>query len=187
MQSELSPEPGYIFLDEVQNVVGWEKFARRLADSGRRAYITGSNAAAKFVERQGSPAYYFSDNGLLSLFLRDKDPVLLENEVAVAMRDVYGDGLFFLKSPKTGIDIDFYVPDQGLAVQVAYSIHGEARRREVGGLAKLAAVQPDVRRLVIVTKQDQGQIDEEGVKIEVVPAWCFLLQLAEAQGARAAE
>lgn len=32
------------FLDEIQNIKGWEKFARRLADTGYRVYITGSNA-----------------------------------------------------------------------------------------------------------------------------------------------
>ena len=33
-----------LFLDEIQNVEGWEKFARRLADSKYRVYISGSNA-----------------------------------------------------------------------------------------------------------------------------------------------
>ena len=33
-----------IFLDEIQNIVGWEKFVRRLADSKYRVFITGSNA-----------------------------------------------------------------------------------------------------------------------------------------------
>lgn len=33
-----------VYLDEIQNVVGWEKFARRLADSKYRVMITGSNA-----------------------------------------------------------------------------------------------------------------------------------------------
>ena len=33
-----------IFLDEIQNVEGWEHFARRLADEKYRVYITGSNA-----------------------------------------------------------------------------------------------------------------------------------------------
>lgn len=32
------------FLDEIQIVDGWEKFARRLADQGYRVYVTGSNA-----------------------------------------------------------------------------------------------------------------------------------------------
>jgi predicted AAA+ superfamily ATPase len=34
----------WIFLDEIQNVAGWEKFARRLADSRHKVFITGSNA-----------------------------------------------------------------------------------------------------------------------------------------------
>ena len=33
-----------LFFDEIQNITGWQKFARRLADSGYRIYITGSNA-----------------------------------------------------------------------------------------------------------------------------------------------
>ncbi|MCF6242191.1 MAG: ATP-binding protein [Bacteroidales bacterium] len=34
----------YCFFDEIQNIPHWEKFARRLADSGYRCYLTGSNA-----------------------------------------------------------------------------------------------------------------------------------------------
>ncbi|WP_289748754.1 AAA family ATPase [Bacteroides acidifaciens] len=33
-----------IYLNEIQNVVGWEKFARRLADSKYKVFITGSDA-----------------------------------------------------------------------------------------------------------------------------------------------
>ena len=33
-----------VFLDEIQNVDGWEHFARRLADEKYRVFITGSNA-----------------------------------------------------------------------------------------------------------------------------------------------
>ncbi len=33
-----------VYLDEIQNVEGWEKFARRLADSQYRVMVTGSNA-----------------------------------------------------------------------------------------------------------------------------------------------
>lgn len=43
--SELYPEKKpFIYLDEIQNIEGWEKFARRLADSKYRVMITGSNA-----------------------------------------------------------------------------------------------------------------------------------------------
>lgn len=43
--SELYPgKRPFIYLDEIQNMEGWEKFARRLADSKFRVMITGSNA-----------------------------------------------------------------------------------------------------------------------------------------------
>lgn len=41
---ELSNSKSYFFFDEIQNIEGWEKFARRLADAKERVYITGSNA-----------------------------------------------------------------------------------------------------------------------------------------------
>lgn len=44
VQAELSNKTGWFFLDEVQNVYGWEKFARRMADSKEHTFITGSNA-----------------------------------------------------------------------------------------------------------------------------------------------
>lgn len=44
VQSELSNKKGYFFFDEIQNIDGWEKFARRLADSKEHIFITGSNA-----------------------------------------------------------------------------------------------------------------------------------------------
>lgn len=40
----MSKERPILFLDEIQDINGWEKFARRLADNKYRVYITGSNA-----------------------------------------------------------------------------------------------------------------------------------------------
>ncbi len=40
----LSPTQPILFLDEIQNIDGWEHFARRLANQKYRVYITGSNA-----------------------------------------------------------------------------------------------------------------------------------------------
>lgn len=44
VQAEMSDKKGWFFLDEIQNIDGWEKFARRLADSKEHVFITGSNA-----------------------------------------------------------------------------------------------------------------------------------------------
>lgn len=41
--SETDIKP-YLFLDEIQNINGWEKFVRRIADMKYRINITGSNS-----------------------------------------------------------------------------------------------------------------------------------------------
>lgn len=42
------------FLDEIQNIAGWEHFARRLADQKYKVYITGSNARMLSMEIAGT-------------------------------------------------------------------------------------------------------------------------------------
>jgi uncharacterized protein len=42
---ELAPEPARIFLDEVQEVEGWQRLVRTLLDRGRPVCLTGSNAS----------------------------------------------------------------------------------------------------------------------------------------------
>lgn len=44
METAGSNQKPYIFLDEIQNIKGWEKFVRRLADMKYKINITGSNS-----------------------------------------------------------------------------------------------------------------------------------------------
>lgn len=39
-----SRQANVIFIDEAQNVIGWERFARRLYEEGYKIFVTGSNA-----------------------------------------------------------------------------------------------------------------------------------------------
>ena len=41
---ELYGEKQYYYLDEIQNIKGWELFAHRLRDEEKKLYVTGSNA-----------------------------------------------------------------------------------------------------------------------------------------------
>ena len=43
-QEMFGPQKPLVYLDEIQNVTGWEKFVRRLADQKYRVMVTGSNA-----------------------------------------------------------------------------------------------------------------------------------------------
>lgn len=335
VQSELSEEKAFYFFDEIQNVPGWEKFARRMADSGERVYITGSNAKMlsgeiastlggrylekrvtpysfeeyldaggighadadlnatkprgriaaalreylhsgglpetlkytvkreyissvyekvllgdivsrkgirnpytvrllmkkiaesvmnevsytrlhgalkavgvsagkdtvidyieyakeayllfsinnlyyKFSDKESTPKYYFSDTGLLNLFLTDKDNALLENAVAIRLKQLYGDEVFYMHSALNGIDVDFCVPDEGLAVQVCLTLNDESFEREVAGLVRAAKAGTDIGRCLIVTLNERKTIVRDDIRIEAVPADLFLLKGVEA-------
>lgn len=133
------------------------------------------NYVAAFVEKESVPKYYFNDNGLLNLFLTKKDSALLENMIAVTLHHLYRDQLYYFKSQKTGIDVDFYIPETGTAIQVAYSIQGEARFRETENLIKMASQLSDSTRYLIVTYEEEEIIEEDGVTMEVIPLYKFLL------------
>lgn len=141
------------------------------------AYLAFSigNGFAKFADRESTPKYYFSDNGLLNLFLFKKDTALLENVVATHLHRLEPNGLSFLKSAKTGIDVDFFLPSRGTAVQVCYSLDDSSYEREVGNLTKLARSFDGADRYVIATYGDERQVETDGVDIEVVPAYKLLL------------
>lgn len=131
------------------------------------------NLYGKLQDKELNRKYYFVDNGLLSLFLLDPDTSLLENMVAVDLRRRFGEDCYFFSTPK--MEVDFYVPDAGLAVQVAYSLDNpDTCLREAGNLTALSGVQ-DVKRRVIVTKNEERTAVANGMEIEIIPLWKWLL------------
>ena len=133
-----------------------------------------SNYVSKFADKEGTPRFYFYDNGLLSLFLVDKKSALLENTVAVYLKRKYEDEVYYFKSSQTGIDIDFYLPEQKTAIQVAYKL-GDAEERETRSLFHLAEKSKDIEKLIIVTNEEERIIEKNGIEIEVIPIHKFLL------------
>ena len=135
------------------------------------------NYFAKFNEKASAPKFYFADNGLLNLLLMDKDSALLENAVATALKRSFQDNFYYLKSAKTGVDIDFYVPERNLAIQVAYRLSDyDTYEREMNQFRKLSRSFSDAKRFFIVTMGEEKKIQEEGFEIEVLPLYRFLLE-----------
>ncbi len=131
------------------------------------------NICGKLQDKEMNKKYYFIDNGILNLFLIDPATSLLENMVAVTLRRMYGEDCYFFNSPKT--EVDFYVPDESLAIQVSYSIADEeTRKREVGGLAAISKVL-SVKNLMIVTKDEEDEIEYDNKVISVIPLWKWLV------------
>lgn len=69
--------------------------------------------------------YYFTENGLLNLFLLDGNASLLENMAAINLLRKYGrnDAVYFYNK---GIEVDFYVPDASTAIQVCFDLDNSA-------------------------------------------------------------
>ncbi|MDR3365546.1 MAG: ATP-binding protein [Prevotellaceae bacterium] len=123
------------------------------------------NFSAKLAEREANKKYYFIDNGLLHLFLLDPLTSLLENLVAIQLRRLYGEEIYFYQQ---NIEVDFYVPQAQLAIQACYSLHDvETRTREVNALVKMAQ-HVEVKKMLIITKEEETAIVQNGCNIEVV-------------------
>ena len=131
------------------------------------------NLYGKLQDKESNRKYYFTDNGLLHLFLIDANTSLLENIVAVTLRRKYGDGSYFWNSKNA--EVDFVVPEEGLAVQVSYSMaDADTFKRETDGLIKLSSVQT-IKRMMVVTMDEERIAEKEDFQIELIPLWKWLL------------
>ena len=131
-----------------------------------------SNFSDKLSEKETFKKRYFYDNGLLNNFLFDPETKLLENMVAIQLIKKYGEGLYFYNK---NVEVDFFIPNQGLAIQASYSIQDDVtRNREVKALLKLADAY-NLKKLDIITRDEETIINENGHVIHVIPIWKWLI------------
>lgn len=135
------------------------------------------NIAGKLIDKETNPKYYFTDNGILNLFLLDGNTSLLENLVAINLLRKYGrnDAVFFYNK---NIEVDFYIPDEAIAIQVCYDLNNNDGTfdREVNALLKLSSVL-DCRKLMIITRDNEQTLEIDNKTIEIIPVWKWLLPL----------
>lgn len=137
--------------------------------------FTLSNYAAKLVDKETYPKYYFMDTGLLGLMLLDCKSAQLENLVAIELIRRYGvENVFFFEN---NVEIDFYIPSERLAIQVCMQVldNMDTKERETGAFVKLNNFIPDSRCLLI-TNSEEDTLECDGIKIEVIPIWKWLLE-----------
>ena len=113
-----------------------------------------TNYAAKLVEKETSPKYYFMDTGLVGLMLLDCKSAQLENLVAIELVRRYGmENVFYFEN---NVEIDFYVPDEKLAIQVSLQVLDDmdTRERETRAFVKLHNFIPDAKCLIITNSEE---------------------------------
>ena len=134
------------------------------------------NIADNLTNRETNPKYYFVDNGIISILALDIDTSLLENMVAMELIRRYGidERVFFYNR---NIEVDFYIPDAALAIQVSYNPHktDETWQRESTALIKFTKVL-DCQRLLILSYDTEETVKVNGKTIEVMPVWKWLIQ-----------
>ena len=133
------------------------------------------NYAGKLVDKETSPKYYFMDTGILGLLLMNCETAQLENLVAIELLRRYGEDKFFYFERNT--EIDFYVPEEDLAIQVCYNLFGseDTKNRELQAFVKFRSHFPDAKCLVI-SNSEEREITVENVTVSVVPIWKWLVK-----------
>ena len=127
-----------------------------------------------YASKKTSPKYYFMDTGLLGLMLLDCKTAQLENLVAVELIRRYGfENVYFFEN---NIEVDFYVPSENLAIQVSMQVLDDVDtlERETRAFVKLNQFIPDTKCL-LVTNSEETKLNCDGIKIDVVPIWKWLL------------
>lgn len=115
------------------------------------------------------------DTGLVGLMLLDCKSAQLENLVAIELVRRYGlENVFYFEN---NMEIDFYVPNKKLAVQVSLQVLDDmdTRERETRAFLKLHNFIPDAE-CIIITNSEEASIECDGIPISVLPAWKWLLQ-----------
>lgn len=144
------------------------------------AYLIFSvpNLVSPLTEQQTITKRYFSDNGILNIFLFNGETKLLENLVAAQLNTLYHNTkeelrLFYYNK---GIEVDFCIPEASLAIQVSYNIDDdETYEREVGGLVKFLNAYKSYHG-IIITWDTEKTIEKDGIPpIEVIPIWKWLI------------
>ncbi len=135
-----------------------------------------TNIADNLVDKVSNPKYYFIDNGIISLLALDIRSSLLENLVALKLLSAYGtkeEAVYFYNH---GVEVDFYIPQIETAIQVCYTMNDAEGtfERETKALIKVQS-RLACRRNIIVTYSDEDVIQKDGVEIEIIPIWKFML------------
>ncbi len=97
-----------------------------------------------------------------------------KNIVAVTLRRKYGDGSYFWNSRNA--EVDFVIPEENWPYRFPTLWQSpDTFQRETDGLIKLSSVQ-NVKRMIVVTKDEEDIVEKDGCRIEIIPLWKWLLE-----------
>ena len=119
---------------------------------------------------------YCVDNGILvknAPTILERRGAILENTIAVHLKRV-GKEFYYYKNER-GREADFVIPADKTVIQVCYELNASNTERELVGLAA-AAEEIKAKKTFILTLEQEQELKHHKWKVEVKPAWRWLLE-----------
>ena len=91
---------------------------------------------------------------------------------AIALYKRFGRELYYYQH---NIEVDFYIPEENMAIQVSYSLSDEkTMKRETDALVKLNKIHP-LQKAIILTMSEETTLKVGDIDIAVIPVWKWFL------------
>lgn len=98
----------------------------------------------------------------------------LENIVFIQLRKKYFDNVFYYKTAEN-YEVDFFVPKDGLLIQVAQKFDDEeTKTREIRSLIAASKENKKIKKFLLITENKREILKIDNVVIEVMPIYEFL-------------
>ena len=159
MASEKTVKQYVEYLEDTYLVFQVERFSRKL----------------KTVDKSPRKIYCI-DNGIIlknAPDYRNNHGAILENIVALQLKRRGKD--FYYYRHDSGAEVDFIIPSEHEMIQVCYEIQPDNAAREIRGFRK-AMTDIKADKFIILTMDQEETIEQDGLKIEILPAWKWLIE-----------
>ncbi len=159
----------------VKSSVTIEKYISYAAEAYLLFEVRKFERKLKLIDKNPRKIYCI-DSGILvknSPSVLEHKGAILENVVAVHLKRL-GKEFYYYKNDK-GHEADFVIPSEKTVIQVCYEINSGNTEREAVGLLE-AASEMKAKEAFIVTLEQEQELQYRDKKINVRPAWRWLLE-----------
>lgn len=160
---------------EIKSANTVQKYVRYLEEAYVVFTVQRFDDKIKRLEKNPKKIYCI-DNGIItknSPSIIERKSILLENLIAIQLRRL-GKEFFYYKS-QSGAEADFIIPMDNTIIQACYELTESNKDREIKGLLDASNKAKDAKLLIITIDQEK-EIEAKGRKIVVKPAWQWLLE-----------
>lgn len=147
-------------------------------ENGWLFFVVNKYAYSVKEQQIAAKKLYAIDTGLVQSvgfsFSKNKGK-LMENVVFLQLRRKHQD-VFYYKTAED-YEVDFFVPKEGALIQVAQQLDiPETKERELRAVVAAAKEQKKAKSLIIVTESEKSNFEREGLQIQAIPLYEWLLK-----------